>query len=44
MNKVLRASFKYGWGTFCANHNIGNTYFFSVICEDTCSTNDDEER
>ena len=45
MNKVLRVSFKYGWGTFCAdnNLNIGETCFFSVIHEATYSRDDDEE-
>ena len=39
-------SFKYGWGAFCADHNlnIGDTYLFSMICEATCSNDDDEER
>ena len=46
MNKVLRVSFKYGWGAFCAdnNLNISDTYFFSVIREATYSNDDDEER
>jgi hypothetical protein len=45
-NKVLRVSFKYGWGTFCAdnNLNVGNTCFFSVIHEATYSNDDAEER
>jgi hypothetical protein len=45
-NKVLRVSFKYGWGAFCAdnNLNIGDTCLFSVIHEATCSNDDDEER
>jgi len=45
MNKVLRASFKYGWGTFCAdnNLNIDDTCFFSEIHEATYSNDDDEE-
>ncbi|XP_066354286.1 B3 domain-containing protein Os03g0212300-like [Miscanthus floridulus] len=35
MNKVLRVSFKYGWGAFCAdNLNVSNTY----------SNDDDEEQ
>ena len=44
MNKVLRVSFKYGWGAFCAdnNLNIGDTCFFSMIREATCN-NDEEE-
>ena len=44
-NKVLQVSFKYGWGAFCAdnNLNVGDTCFFSVICEATCSNDDDEE-
>ena len=39
-------SFRYRWGTFCAdnNLNIGETCFFSVIHEATCSNDDDEER
>ena len=39
-------SFKYGWGIFCAdnNLNIGDTCFFIVIHEATCSNDDDEER
>jgi hypothetical protein len=45
-NKVLQVSFKYGWGTFCAdnNLNVGNTCFFSVIREATYSNDNDEER
>jgi hypothetical protein len=45
MNKVLRVSFKYGWGAFCAdnNLNIGDTCFFCMIHEATCSNDDDEE-
>jgi hypothetical protein len=44
-NKVLRVSFKYGWGTFCAdnNLNVGNTCFFSVIHEATYNNDDAEE-
>ena len=44
-NKVLRVLFNYGWGTFCAdnNLNIGDTCFFSMIREATCSNEDDEE-
>ena len=44
-NKVLRVSFKYGWGDFCANNNlnVGDTYFFSMISETTCSNDDNEE-
>ena len=44
-NKVLRVSFKYGWGAFCAdnNLNVGDTCFFSVIREVTYSNDDDEE-
>ena len=44
-NKVLRVSFKYGWGTFYAenNLNVGDTCFFGMICEATCSNGDDEE-
>ena len=38
-------SFKYGWGAFCVdnNLNVGDTCFFSVICEATYSNDDDEE-
>jgi len=45
-NKVLRVSFKYGWGTFCTdnNLNVGDTCFFSVIHEATCNNDDDEEQ
>ena len=45
-NKVLRVSFKYGWGTFCAdnNLNVGDTCFFSMIREATRNNDDDEER
>ena len=45
MNNKVRTSFKYGWDKFCAsNHlNVGDTYFFSVIREATCSDDDDEE-
>ena len=44
-NKVLRVSFKYGWGAFYAdnNLNIGDTCFFSMICEATCSNDGDEQ-
>jgi len=44
-NKVLRVSFKYGWGAFCAdnNLNVGDTCFFSMIRKATCSNDDDEE-
>ena len=44
-NKVLRGSFKYGWGDLCANNNlnISDTCFFSVIREATCSNHDNEE-
>ena len=44
-NKVLRVSFKYGWGAFCAdnNLNVSDTCFFSVILEATCSNDDDKE-
>ena len=44
-NKVLRVSFKYGWGAFCAddNLNVGDTYFFSMIRKATCSNDDDNE-
>ena len=44
-NKVLRLSFKYGWGAFCVdnNLNVGDTYFFNVIHEVTFSNDDDEE-
>ena len=43
-NKVC-TSFKYGWDEFCAcNHlNVGDTCFFSVICEATCNNYDNEE-
>jgi hypothetical protein len=46
MNKVMRVSFKYGWGAFCTNNNlnVGDTSFFSVICEATCGNDDNEER
>ena len=46
MNKVWRMSFKYGWGAFCADNNlkVGDTYFFSMILEATCSIDDDEEQ
>jgi hypothetical protein len=39
-------SFKYRWGAFCAdnNLNVGDTCFFSVILEATCSNDDDKER
>ena len=45
-NKVLRVSFKCGWGTFYAdnNLNVGDTCFFSVIHEATCTNDDDEEQ
>ena len=45
MNKVLRVSFRYGWGAFYTdnNLNVGDTYFFSVICEATYSNDDDED-
>ena len=45
-NKVLRVSFNYGWGAFCAdnNLNVGDTYFFSMIQEAGCSNDDDEEQ
>ena len=45
MNKVWRVSFKYGWGTFCAdnNLNVGDICFFSVIRKATYSNDDDEE-
>ena len=45
MNKVLRVSFKYSWGTLCAdnNLNVGDTCFFNVIREATYSNDDDEE-
>jgi hypothetical protein len=38
-------SFKYRWGAFCAdnNLNVGDTCFFSVILEATCSNDDDKE-
>ena len=38
-------SFKYGWDEFCAsNHlNVGDTCFFSMIHEATCSNDNDEE-
>ena len=44
-NKVLWVSFKYGWGDFYSNNNlnVGDTCFFSVICEATYSNDDDEE-
>ena len=44
-NKVLRVSFKYGWGTFCAddNLNVGDTCYFSMIHVATCSNDNDEE-
>ena len=46
MNKVLRVSFKNGWGNFYANNNlnVGDTCFFSMIHEATYSNDDDEER
>ena len=46
MNKVLRVSFKYRWGTFCTDNylNVGGTYFFSMIRKTTCSNDDEEER
>ena len=45
-NKVLQVSFKYEWGAFCADNNlkVGDTYFFSMILEATCSIDDDEEQ
>ena len=45
MNNVMRTSFKYGWDNFYAsNHlNVGDTCFFSMICEATYSDDDDEE-
>ena len=45
-NKVLRVSFNYGWGAFCAdnNLNVGDTCFFNVIREATYSNDDDEEQ
>ena len=45
-NKVLWVLFKYGWGDFCANNNlnVGDTYFFSVICMATCSNDEEEEQ
>ena len=45
MNKVLRVSFKYGWCASCTdkNLNVGDTCFFSVIHEATCSNDDNEE-
>ena len=38
-------SFKYGWGTFCAdnNLNVGDTFFFSMIHEATYNNDDKEE-
>ena len=44
-NKVLRVSYKYGWGAFCTdnNLNVDDTCFFSVIHEATCSNDNDEE-
>jgi hypothetical protein len=46
MNKVLRVSFKYWWGAFCAdnNLNVGDTCFFRLIYEATYSNDDDKER
>ena len=43
-NKVC-TSFKYGWDEFCTNNhlNVGNTCFFSVIHEATCSYDEDKE-
>ena len=43
-NKVC-TSFKYGWNEFCSsNHlNVDDTCFFSVIHEDTCNDDEDEE-
>ena len=45
MNNKVRTSFKYKWDEFCAsNHlNIGDTCFFIIICEATCSDEEDEE-
>ena len=45
MNKVLRVSFKYGWDAFYADNdlNIGDTCFFSMIHEATCSNDNDKE-
>ena len=44
-NNRVHTSFKYGWDEFCAsNHlNIGDTFFFSVIHEATCSNDEDKE-
>ena len=45
MKKILRVSFKYGWGAFYTdnNLNVSDTCFFSVIHEATCSNGNDEE-
>ena len=45
MNNKVCTSFKYGWDEFCAsNHlNIGDTFFFSMIHEATCSNDEDME-
>jgi hypothetical protein len=45
MNKVLRTSFKIGWGEFYTTNdlNVGNACFFNVIHESTYSIDDDEE-
>ena len=44
-NNKVRMLFKYGWDELCAsNHlNVGDTCFFTVICEATCSDDKDEE-
>ena len=44
-NNKVRTCFKYGWDKSCAsNHlNAGDTCFFSVIHEATCSDDEDEE-
>ena len=45
MNNKVRTLFKYRWDKFCpSNHlNVGDTCFFSVIREATCSDDEDEE-
>ena len=45
MNNKVCTLFKYGWDEFCAsNHlNVGDTCFFSMICEATCRDDEDEE-
>ena len=44
-NNKVRMLFKYGWDELCAsNHlNVGDTCFFTVICEATYSDEDDKE-